>query len=185
MSIASLTTVAAAREVRKPRKQDAGKARHDKPPVPASMTDLLVSQVPTELVAPYTAVTAGLVGAITKATKRNPHPDQLTSWRWAAFAILIVGIVGLTWEGKRRKASGGAFPLLEVTGALIAGIGWALALPASPLSPYLHGTAAHIATPLLIAFGAIVASSVTAAALQSPRKSAVAAPAREPARAGK
>jgi len=172
MSIASLTTVAAARDVGVPEKQDTGKATRSTEGAPASMTDLLITQVPTELVAPYTAVTAGLVGAIAKVTSSNPHPDQLTAWRWIAFVILIVGIVGLTSEGKRRKSPGGPFPLLEVTGALIAGIGWAFALPASPLSPYLHGTAAQTATPLLVAFAAIVASSLTAGALQSPRKSA-------------
>jgi peptidoglycan/LPS O-acetylase OafA/YrhL len=124
------------------------------------------------LVAPYTAVTAGLVGLVAKVTSSNPHPDQHTAWRWAAFAILIVGIIGLTWEGKRRKSGGGPFPLLEITGALIAGTGWAFALPGSPLTPYLHGTTAQTAMPLLIAFGAIVASALTANALQSPRNSA-------------
>lgn len=172
MSIAALTTIAAVRDYAAPVKQDAGKAKHDSSPVPASLTDMLVTQVPTELVAPYTAVTAGLVGAIAKATAHNPHPDQLTTWRWIAFAVLVIGTAGLTWEGKVRKASGGPFPLLEITGALIAAVGWAFALPASPLSPYLHGTAAQTATPLLVAFGAIVASSLTAGALQSPRNSA-------------
>jgi hypothetical protein len=177
MSIAALTTVAAARDLGTPIKQDAGKATRNSPPVPASMTDLLITQVPTELVAPYTAVTAGLVGAVAKASSANMHPDQLTGWRWLALAILLVGTFGLTWEGKVRKAPGGAFPLLEITGALIAATGWAFALPASPLSPYLHGTAAQTATPLVVAFAAIVASSITAGALQSPRKSAPGQPA--------
>jgi len=172
MSIASLTSVAAVRDTESPLKQDTGKATRAEGTVPASMTDLLVTQVPTELVAPYTAVSAALAGAVAKAASANPHPDQLAAWRWIAFVILVLGIVGLTWEGKRRKKPGGPFPLLEVTGALIAGIGWAFALPASPLSPYLHGTAAQTATPLVIAFAAIVASSITAGALQSPRNSA-------------
>jgi hypothetical protein len=172
MSISSLTTVAAVRDVRQPQKQDAGKGKPAEPAVPASMTDLLVTQVPTELVAPYTAVTAGLVGLVAKVTSSNSHPDQHTAWRWAAFAILIVGIIGLTWEGKRRKSGGGPFPLLEITGALIAGIGWAFALPGSPLTPYLHGTTAQTAMPLLIAFGAIVGSALTANALQGARNSA-------------
>lgn len=169
MSIAALTTVAAARDLRTPRKQDAGKTKHDAEPAPASLSDLLVTQVPTELVAPYTAVTAAIVGLVAKPTSQNPHPDQLTTWRWIVFAILLAGTFALVWEGKRRKADGGPFPLLEVTGALIAATGWAFALPASPLSPYLHGTAAQTATPLSIAFAAIVASSVTAGALQGQR----------------
>jgi hypothetical protein len=174
VSIASLTSVAAVRDTEAPQKSDTGKATRAESAsdVPASVTDLLVTQVPTELVAPYTAVSAALAGAVAKATSASPHPDQLAAWRWTAFVILILGIVGLTWEGKRRKAPGGPFPLLEVAGALIAGIGWAFALPASPLSPYLHGTAAQTATPLVIAFAAVVASSITAGALQSPRNSA-------------
>jgi len=177
VSISSLTTVAAVRDTESPLKADTGKATRAETGVPASMTDLLVTQVPTELVAPYTAVSAALAGAVAKATSANPHPDQLAAWRWIAFVILIAGIVGLTWEGKQRKKPGGPFPALEVAGALIAGVGWALALPASPLSPYLHGTAAQTATPLVIAFAAIVASAATAGLLQNPRNSAPAAPA--------
>lgn len=171
MSIAALTTVAAARDARSPRKQDAGKAKHDSAATPASLTDLLVTQIPTELVAPYTAVTASIFGLVATPTARNPHPDELTAWRWAAFVILLAGTFALVWEGKRRKAGGGAFPLLEVTGALIAATGWAFVLPGSPLAPYLDGTAATTLTPLLIAFGATVASAVTAAAMQTQRRS--------------
>jgi hypothetical protein len=174
MSIAALTTIGAVRDGRQPKKQDAGKAASDAPHVPASLTDLLVSQIPTELVAPYTAVMAGITGLVAKPTKQKPSPDQLTTWRWTAFVILLVGTFFLVWEGKRRKAKGGPFPLLEITGALGAAVGWAFALPASPLLPYLHGRVAQVATPLLIAFGAIVFSAITAGALQSERRSAAA-----------
>ena len=176
MSISALTTVGAVRDVRQPRKQDAGKAAVDAPPAPATLTDLLVTQVPTELVAPYTAVMAGIVGLVAKPTAQKPSPDQLTTWRWIAFGILLVGTFFLVWEGKRRKAGGGPFPLLEVTAALGAAVGWAFALPASPLLPYLHGRVADVATPLLIAFGAVVFTAVTASALQSERRSAQPAP---------
>ena|SRR5947207_2720670 len=173
MSIAALTTVAAVRDQRPPKKQDAGKKAADKAAEPASLTDLLITQIPTELVAPYTAVTAGIVGAIAKPSAGNLHPGQLQGLRWVAFAILLAGTVLLVWEGKRRKAgAGNSFPLLEVSGALVGATGWALAMPGSPLTPYLHGTDVQTAVPLLIAFAAVVVSVVTAGALQSKRNSA-------------
>jgi hypothetical protein len=142
----------------------------DAPAVDASVTDLLVTQVPTELVAPYTAVMAAIFGLV--ATSGGQPPDQLTTYRWLALSLLLAGTFVLVWQGKRRKAGGGDFPLLEITGALVGAAGWAFAFPASPLQPYLHGSAAQTLTPLLIAFGAIVFMAVTASALQKERKSA-------------
>ena len=173
MSLGALTSLAAVRDTRAPTKQDVGKSTTAPGTAaePASLTDILVSQVPTELVAPYTAVTAAIVGAVAKPSTAVPNPDQLTAWRWLAFAILIIATAALVWEGKNRKAPGGAFPLLEITGAVIAATGWAFALPGSPLTPYLHGVALTL-TPLLVAFGAVAAAAFTASALQAPRKSA-------------
>jgi hypothetical protein len=167
-----MTTLAATRDAGAPTKQDVGKSTSDKAEEPASLTDILVTQVPTELVAPYTAVTAAIVGAVGTPSKAVPNPDQLAIWRWLAFAILIVATVILIWEGKRRKsqAQGNPFPLLEVTGAVVAATGWAFALPGSPLIPYLHGTS-QVLTPLIVAFAAVAATAMTASALQAPRAS--------------
>jgi MFS family permease len=173
MSIGAMTTLAAARDAGKPTKQDVGKSTSGEAEEPASLTDILVTQVPTELVAPYTAVTAAIVGAVGTPSKAVPNPDQLAGWRWLAFAILIVATVILIWEGKRRKsqAQDNPFPLLEVTGAVVAATGWAFALPGSPLIPYLHGTS-QVLAPLIIAFAAVAATAMTASALQAPRDSA-------------
>ena len=172
MSVAALTSLAAVRDARAPTKQDVGKSTDPAEAAePAGLTDMLVSQVPTELVAPYTAVTAAIVGAVDKATPTNLRPDQLAGWRWLAFAILMVSIPPLVWAGKRRKAGGGKFPLLEIVAALVAGGGWAFALPGSPLVPYLHGKAAILA-PVVVAFAAVTAGSVIASNLQAPRRSA-------------
>ena len=173
MSIGAMTTLAACRDVGTPTKQDVGKSPSGTAGEPASLTDILVTQVPTELIAPYTAVTAAIVGAVAAPSKAAPNPDQLASWRWLAFAILIVATVILIWEGKRRKsqAQGNPFPLLEVTGTVIAATGWAFALPGSPLIPYLHGTS-QVLAPLIVAFAAVAATAVTASAMQAPRASA-------------
>jgi hypothetical protein len=170
MSIASLTSLAAARNARAPTKHDVGKAVAAEPAANASLVDVLVSQVPTELVAPYTAVMAAIVGVVAKPSKTRPNPDQLVAWRWVTFAILVVGTVGLVWEGARRKSTGPKrFPLLEITGALGAAIGWAFVFPDSALSPYLHSKAAHTITPLLVAFAAVVFTAITASALRNQR----------------
>jgi hypothetical protein len=173
MSLGALTTLAAVRDTRPPQKQDVGKQDAGKPEgqQQASLTDILVTQVPTELVAPYTAVTAAIVGAVGSPPNPLTQPDQLAGWRWLVFAILIVATVVLTWEGKRRKAGGGDFPLLEITGAVITATGWAFTLPGSPLDPYLHGSS-KVIVPLIVAFAAIAAASMTASALQAPRNSA-------------
>jgi hypothetical protein len=185
MSIGALTTLAAVRDTTEPSKQDVGKAVAVGPLAPrtagaagvapsaakepASLTDILVTQVPTELVAPYTAVTAAIVGAVAKPSATVPYPDQLAAWRWLAFGILIVATVALIWEGKRRKSPDRRFPALEVTGAVISATGWAFALPGSPLTPYLHGAALTL-TPLIVAFAAVAAAAMTANAMQSPRR---------------
>jgi hypothetical protein len=169
MSVGALTTLAAARDRRPPRKQDVGKATGDKAEDPASLTDILVTQVPTELVAPYTVVTAAIVGAVVKPTKAIPNPDQLANWRWLAFAILIVATVVLIWEGKRRKSPDPRFPWLEVTGGVAAATGWAFALPGSPLIPYVHGISKTL-LPLTVAFAAVAFTAMTASALQAPRR---------------
>jgi hypothetical protein len=169
MSIAALTTLAAVRDNGRPTKQDVGKTTAPgETKERASLTDILVTQVPTELIAPYTAVMAAIVGAVGKPSRAVPSPDQLAGWRWLTFAILIVATVVLTWEGKSRKSGNKSFPWLEVTGALIAAAGWAFALPGSPLMPYLHGDSL-VVTPLVIAFAAVAGTAMTASGLQEQR----------------
>jgi hypothetical protein len=105
-----------------------------------------------------------------KSSPSRPHPDQLIAWRLATFAILVIGTIGLVWEGSRRKSTGPQkVPLLEITAALTTAVGWSFAFPDSPLSPHLHSTGALTITPLLVGFAAIVFTAITASALQSQR----------------
>ena len=164
MSIAALTTLAAARVERAPMKLDVGKQTPKAQDDLATITDILITQVPTEVVAPYTAVTAAIVGAVGKVTAANPHPDQLVIWRWLAFGILIALTVGLVWEGKGRKSNNWGFPYLAVAGAVVAAVGWSFALPGSPLIPYIHGHNSDILTPIFVAFAATGAATLLAGA---------------------
>ncbi len=188
MSVASLTTLAAvragtlatttpygdiavaAKPAAQPTKQDLGKLDPSQANAPASISDILVTQVPTELVAPYTALTAAIVGAVAEPTATNRHPDQLAAYRWAAFAMLVVLVIVSVWAGKWRKSGKGKFPLLAVLGAVVAAVGWAFALPGSPLIPYIHGMTGETLVPLFVAFGAIGFASLTAVGLQSPER---------------
>ena len=171
MSISTLTTLATARNFRRPTKRDLGKATTDKAVNSPSLPDLLVTMVPTGLVAPYTALVAALVGTIEKSTPTNPSPNQLLLWRWLGFAILIFATVSMTYGGYQRKAGAGKrFPLLEIAGATIAAAAWALAMPESPLIATLNG-AARIAAPLVIAFAAVAIDLVIATFLRKQARS--------------
>lgn len=171
MSISALTSLAATRNTAQPTKQSVGKAAAGAPGAQelAGMTDLLATQVPTELVAPYTAITAAIVGAVASPSAAHPHPDQLAVWRWIAFGMLVGLTVAFVWAGARRKSAHRRFPLLEIVGATVAATGWAFVLPGSPLVPYIHGQTSRTIVPLLVAFGATSLIGLTATGLQGER----------------
>ncbi len=163
MSISTLTTLSAARSARKPTKRDVGKATagdadKDKQP---GLVDLLVTAIPTELVAPYTALSAIIVGAIDEPTKKVPEPDEFEFWRWLIFGVLLLATFATVWRGTNKKSDVKRFPALEIGVAVVAAIGWALALPNSPLIPYIEGAsksfvpavAAFVAAGLILSLG--------------------------------
>lgn len=173
MSVSSLTTIAAVRETAlpgtRPTKGAIGKvpAHHADAGQGAGIADVLAKQLPTELVAPYTALTAAIVAAVAKPTPRHPHPDQLIGWRWAAFAVLIASVVLLVWFGKQQKTDTWKFPAAAVTSGVVAAAVWACMMPGSPLGPYLHSQHAQVLVPLFIAVGGVVAATLSASLLIS------------------
>ena len=172
MSVSSLTTIAAAREDipdRRPTKGEIGKvpAYHPEAGQSAGVADVLAKQFPTELVAPYTALTAAIVAAVAKPTPRDPHPDQLIWWRWAAFAVLIASVILVVWFGKRQKTGRWRFPLAAITSGVVAAAVWGCMMPGSPVGPYLHSEHAQVLVPLFIALGGVVAAALSASVLVS------------------
>jgi hypothetical protein len=176
MSVSSLTTIATVREAaartekpQRPKKGQIGKVPtgHADADKDAGITDVLAKQIPTELIAPYTALTAALVGAVAKATPKNPHPDQLAGWRWAAFALLVASVISVTWAGKAQKSGTWNFPLVAVTAGVLSAVAWAFLMPGSPLVPYLHSRHATTLVPLFVAVGGAVVAAITAALLAS------------------
>jgi hypothetical protein len=174
MSVSSLTTIAAFRETAaagaQPRKQDIGQvaAGHATADHKAGVTDVLAKQIPTELIAPYTALTAAIVGAVAKPTTASPNPDQLAGWRWAAFAVLIASVILLVWFGKRQKTGTWDFPVAAVCAGVVSAVLWAFLMPGSPLVPYLSETA-NTLVPLFVAVGGTVVAAGTATILVAPK----------------
>lgn len=161
MSVSALTTVATVRDERAPSKTDLGKTTPEdsQAEARASLTDLLVTAIPTELVAPYTALTGVIIGLVDKPTAAVPNPDQYEGWRWLLLVLLLVGTAGAIYRGARtkqgRSRSKRRFPTAEMAAGFVAAAGWAFALPESPLIPYLDGDHKVIA-PLVAGFAAVV-----------------------------
>jgi hypothetical protein len=167
MSIGSITALAVARNTRRPTKSDAGEVTEEsvESEAPPSLMALLIKQVPVSMVAGYTALTAGLVELVGKATRENPQPDQLLPYRWAGFAILVLFSMALTYLTYRAKADEGARrPVAEVLGVGVAAAGWGLGIPESPLLAQLSGPQGA-AMVLLIGFAAVAANLVIASRL--------------------
>lgn len=172
MSVLSLTTLATVRDTETPKRKHVGKA----PPQAsdadqrATIVDLLVTQVPVEVVAPYTAITAWIVNAVAKPTKDQPNPNQYVTLRWIVFAVLLLTVFALVWMVKRSKAptAKSRFPALEITGAVVAAIAWAFLLPGSPIVPYINDPIYRSLIPGVIGFVAVMGNLMIATALQRP-----------------
>ena len=167
MSIATLTNLAVSRDSGAPTRADVGKAPSGSGDATASPSigQLLVTMVPTGVIAPYTAVVAALVG-YTKST--DDGDDLLLGYRWTALAIMAILAFGLTYfDYKRKAAAASRFPLAEASGAALVSIAWALSTPESPLQASLDGAAA-VALPVVVAFAGVAIGSLIAASLRSP-----------------
>jgi hypothetical protein len=150
MSIGTLTTLGAARDTGDPKKSDVGRALEGTDQK-ARITDVLVSSIPTEVVAAYTAAVALVVGFIDPAKQRH-FPDQFKTLRWGMFGALV-GITAISVYCSFRSKSTARLPVPEVAAAVLSAAIWGLSLPDSPLNPSLHGDNKAI-VPALIILGA-------------------------------
>ena len=171
MSIRTLTTVGVARNRRQPTKSDSGEVLEDQQAntEAASLPQLLVKQVPTGMVAAYTAFTAAVVELIDEPTADVPDPDLLIGFRWGGFALLVIGSMAMLYVTYRTAAGPKARqPVAEVLGVGIAATGWGLVIPESPLLAQSTGDSG-VALVLLISFAAVVGNLVVAKRLQTPQ----------------
>jgi len=173
MSVGALTSIGVARNLRAPTKSDAGERTEDSNEADqaASIPELLVKQVPTSLVAGYTAVTATLVALIPEPTSTVPNPDELLNLRWIAFFVLVLSSALLTGVVYYAKAGRGARkPVLEVLGVTISAAGWGLVVPESPILAMVDDVARSVGTVAVVGFVAISLNTVTAAGLSRKAK---------------
>ena len=173
MSIRSLAALAVARDKASPGKMVGGGAgeaaivqpdgtargrRAGTPPeqggVPQQFVDVLISAIPTEPLAAYTALVSATEAALSAPDARNYLP-----FRWWSYGSFLVVILAAVWVAYYRASRGPAgtspdnrrpFPTAEALTALAAGAAWGLAMPGSPLNAQLTGNARTLAIATII-----------------------------------
>jgi hypothetical protein len=112
----------------------------------AKWRDIVLALVPTEIVAPYTAVITLVAGAVDDPTKRVPQPNDYAPLRWVVFvlflALAIWAILRSYYDADMPAGSPPKeFPLAVFLGGMGATIVWELTIPESPLITMLSGKA--------------------------------------------
>jgi hypothetical protein len=123
----------------------------------ASATAMLVHTVPTEVLAPYTALIAVIIATI------GTSQDHYESLRWWLYGV-TTGLVIITLLVAFLRASPGGgrrFPLTEITTATIAFAAWGLVMPGSPLSLDVSGSALTISTATIAIAGAFLITLIS------------------------
>ena len=141
MSLKSLKTLAADRD--KGKDADMNTRR-----------DLLVRSIPTEVLAPYTA----LIGVIVGLAEESGSQRLLMRWIiYGAGLAAIVLYLGLAYarqpRGRKRR-----FPWVETLAGLLAFGAWGLVMPGSPLAVVLTGDDQTIWVAIITIGGAFLVS---------------------------
>ncbi|MGH3770901.1 MAG: hypothetical protein ACRDRW_05820 [Pseudonocardiaceae bacterium] len=194
MSIRSLAALAVARDKASPGQvvgggaaeaavvQPTGAARGQPagtPPeqggVPQQFVDVLISAIPTEPLAAYTALVSVTVGTLSAPDARAYLP-----FRWWVYGFFLMVILAAVWRAYYRASRGPAgvispdnrrrFPIAEALAALVAGAAWGLAMPGSPLNAQLTGTVRTLATAAIIIGAAAVLTLLQAPQLKTGSK---------------
>jgi len=143
--------------------------------LPQQFVDVLVSAVPTEPLAAYTALVGVTAGALSAPDARAYLP-----FRWGAYGLFLVVVLAAVWLAYDRASRGPAgvtspddrrrFPTAEALAALVAGAAWGLAMPGSPLNAQLTGTVRTLATAAIIIGAAAVLTLLQAPQLKTGSK---------------
>jgi hypothetical protein len=139
---------------------------------PQSFTDVVISAIPTEPLAAYTALVGVVIGAVGLGASGDYLP-----FRWAAYGVFLAIVLAAVWLAYARAARGPraadgprnrySFPAGEIFSALVAGGAWGLVMPGSPLDPTLTGTARTLTTTSVLVGTAALLSLLTAPALKT------------------
>lgn len=130
--------------------------------------DLLVTAIPTEPLALYTFVIAGIVATI------GSEGDQRLLMRWIIFGV-TAGFIAI-WmlatylrQARSSPKKDRVLPLPEILTAVIAFGAWGLAMPESPLMAELSGSDKTVWTVIIIGAGAALVGLLTGT-LKKPSK---------------
>jgi hypothetical protein len=164
MSVSGLGTLAAARDAGTPKKSQIGKAvEGTEDDGVASVRDLLVTAVPTEIVGLFTAAMAVLVGGVEAPTVAEPDPDDFAFYRWLlVVAVIVITALAVNQSTKRKQVARRPgsrakrrVPVTEIATGCVAAAGWALSLPESPLTLLTENNTLQAFFPLLAAIVAV------------------------------
>lgn len=168
MSIRSLTAMAVQRDAGVPRKPVKNKkpvdAADDTKGVQQGYADVLISSIPTEILAPYTFIVGVIVA----------QDDEYLGVRWGVYVGFFL-LVGATLYGSYKRERGAKkrrFPVAEASAALIAFAAWGLVMPGSPLSAELSGGDLTVATTLITVVSAVVIGLILGKPLKQQASSA-------------
>ncbi len=138
-------------------------------PGESSAIATLTAAIPSEVLAPYTAI-VGVVAGL------GAH-DAFAAFRWWAFgvslalvgAVLVINVYRAP-AGKRRRN----LPEAEIISAMLAFAAWGLAMPGSPLSISVHGNDLALTTAVVAIGGAFLITLITPTLGKRSRKAPVA-----------
>jgi bacteriorhodopsin len=161
MSVSSVTSLAVTRDVTP---SAAGTIQVDNSE--ATWARVLVSSIPSEVLAVYTAA-LGLATSL--ATASDPH--AYLPFRFAWYAVGIIATPVLTWGLYRRKAARShgrtvgmaGFLRPEVLAPAFAAAAWFTAMPGSPWQVVLSNGAFLLTSMVSTAAGALVVGLITPA----------------------
>ena len=144
MSVSSLTDLAAKRTDTNP-----GDPVDDQ-----TRRRVLVSAIPSEVLAGYTAVLGAIVGFVPA-----DHPKDFLVLRWIWYGLWIALTPLAVWVIYRRKATAGStrkFPVTETVVAVVAAIAWFTAMPGSPFEVILSDVAFGLTSLIVSAVAVFV-----------------------------
>lgn len=160
MSMTRLTAVAAQREqggARRAKRKPSTKEEGEKTELQGYF-DLLVTAIPTEPLALYTFLVAGIVATI------DAKESLRLSMRWWIYGVMIgfivFWLVASYW--RRPKAERDRkLPVAELAAAVVAFATWGLVMPESPLNAELSGDDQVVWTLIITVAGTALLGLIT------------------------
>jgi uncharacterized membrane-anchored protein len=167
VSLSSMLQVELDRDTTTPKKRVRTRAAEKTEPTEEEQgrTDLLIHAIPTEVLAPYTALVGGIVATI------DAEESDQAFLRWAIYTVGLAAIIlyfGVSYSRQKAKDSKRRFPWAGTLAALMAFAVWGLVMPGSPLSLELSGDTLTRWTLILTVGGAFLVGLMT----QSLKRSA-------------